>query len=501
VKKLNSAIIFGSEALKVSVEVAFSKGLPGFSIVGLGSNSVLEARDRIKAALCANDFTFPPKKIVINLSPSDTPKTGTLLELPMALGIALYEKSVDFSDYMIFGELGLDGKLRGGSGLFSILLSLAKKGVIKKCIIPKEEADKLSIIPEVEFFAFENIKECIEFFTAETKKEPHPTSSITSKSFNIEGEEFFYEDSFSEDFKDVRGQEIAKRGALIAACGFHNILMEGSPGSGKSMIARRLRHILPPLKKSEILEIAALGLLDGKDIDFKAIRPFYAPHCSSTKSSILGGGTKEAKPGVLALGNNGLIFFDEFPNFSKDIIESLREPLEDNKLLISRVNSKIEYKTEFIFVAAQNPCPCGNLFSTTKECRCSDIEINRYKGKISEPIMDRIDLYIKMDEVKGEDRPSKSSKEMLDVVVDAFKFRLQRGQSIHNGKLDKSSIERFCILDKDAENLLTTGVSRFSLSFRSIDKIKKVARTIADMERSETIKKGHLLEALGFRKR
>ena len=342
-KKLRSAIIFGVEALEIEVEISFTKGLPGFSIVGLGSASVQEARDRIKAALASDNFAFPPKKVVVNLSPSDVPKSGTMLELPMALGIALYDKEVDFGDYLFFGELGLDGSIRESDTLFPTLLSLAKRGVAKNVIAPKCAAEKLSTIPNLNIYGFENLRSCIEFFeSSDSDKSPHQTSFFSSKKLLVEGAEYFFEDSFEEDFKEVRGQELAKRGALIAAAGFHNILMEGNPGSGKSMIARRLKYILPPLSRQEVLDIASLHSLEGKEPSFRAYRPHRSPHSSATRSSVLGGGTKEAKPGEVALANRGILFFDEFPNFPKAIIEALREPMEENRIFISRVNTKVE---------------------------------------------------------------------------------------------------------------------------------------------------------------
>lgn len=501
-KKVDSAVIARGSSLPVEVEVSFTKGLPGFSIVGLASSSVMEARDRVKAALASNGFVFPPKKIVINLFPSDIQKSGTMLDLPIAVGIALYDKEVDLGSFLLLGELGLDGRLRNSDLLYPVILGLLKDEKIKNIIAPKEAEEKLSLIPSINLYTFETLKEVLEFFVQKEKKSPIKQASIESRHIVCGEEKYYYEEDYREDFFEVRGQEVAKRAAVIAAAGFHNLIMEGNPGSGKSMIAKRLRYVLPPLGESEILEIAALQSLEGREPDFRAVRPFRVLNQNITKSALLGGGSGlDGKPGELANANLGLAFFDEISQFQKAIIESLREPLEDSKLLVSRVNTKIEYATKFMFVAAQNPCPCGNLFSTQKECRCTEAEIDRYRSKLSEPIMDRIDLYVKMDEVTPESKPSLTSKEIHTRVREAFVFRLRRGQREFNGKLSGAMIEKFCVLEKEAEAVLESAVARFALSFRSVDKLKKVSRTIADIEASDRIQKPHLLEALGFRQR
>lgn len=500
-KLLKSATLIGKDAKSVDVEVGFTNGLPGFSIVGLAQGSVVESKDRVKSSLLINSLKLPPKKIVINLSPSDLNKRGSHFDLPIALGVGLYSEEIDFSDYYFFGELGLDGTLRDSDFIFPLVLSLAKEGCLKKVIAPEDSREKISLIPGVEVYAFRNLVEVFDFFKSGKAKGVNGEFSIDAKSFDIGGEKFYYDEYIKEDFSDVRGQEFAKRAALISAVGFHNLLLEGSPGSGKSMIAKRLPYILPPLKKHEILEIAMLESFEGKSPDFRALRPFRAPHNSSSKSSIFGGGNRDMKPGEVTFANLGVLFFDEFPSFSKSIIESLREPLENHKILISRVNSKIEYEADFLFIAAQNPCPCGNLFSAIKECRCSQIEINRYQNKISEPIKDRIDLYVKMDEVTLEDRASLSTSKLRDKVFEAFALQKKRGQNVYNSRLTGGEFKEFCTLEKESEEVLASALKRFGLSLRSSDKIIRVARSIADLEFSESIKKSHIIEALGFRKR
>ncbi len=506
-KKLLSATIIGFDATKVEVETTMTRGLPSFSIVGLANSAILESRDRIKSALLTNSFKFPPLKITVNLSPSDIKKDGSHFDLPIALSIGLYEFDLEMNNCFAFGELGLDGSLKDTNSIFPIVLSLTKSSLLNRVIVPKESVEKLSKIPNLEIIGVTSLNEAIEFFTSkdrdnfDEKEFVVKSNDLNLNNIQVNDEKFFYEKSFELDFLDVKGQSVAKRAALISSAGFHNILFEGSPGSGKSMIAKRLRYILPPLTLSEILESAKLSSLDGNEPDFRAIRSFRSPHHTSTRASIFGGGSRNAKLGEIALANTGVLFFDEFPHFPKNILEALREPLEDNRVLISRVNSKIEYETKFLFISAQNPCPCGNLLSNKKECRCSKVEIKRYKNRLSEPLLDRIDLFIQMSEITPEDRATLSSNEMFDLILKAFKMQKQRGQEDLNGKMSEAQIDKFCKLDNSSKMILDRAIDTFGLSFRSINKILKVARTIADLDELESIDKKHILEALSFRKR
>jgi magnesium chelatase family protein len=485
----------------VEVESTFTNGLPSFTIVGLASGDIQESKDRVKSALLNNDFVFVPKKITINLAPSDLAnKKGTHFDLSIALCIIMQDTDIDFEEYFIFGELGLDGKLKNSSSLFPIILSLVEQNKIKKFIVPLQSINEISKIPNIELYGVDNLKEAVELFNNPQKFKQN-SSVIDYDYITINKQKYYYNKDYKLDFKDVKGQNVAIRASLISTSGNHNILYEGSPGSGKSMSAKRLRYIMPPLSLDEILQIAKNEMLDYKNPSFSPVVPFRSPHNSSSKSSIFGGGNRISKIGEIALSHLGILFFDEFPHFDKSTLESLREPLEDYKVLISRVNSKIEYDAKFLFVAAQNPCPCGNLFSTTKECRCNDYEIQKYKNKISDPLMDRIDLYVQMSEIQPSDKPITTSQDMHKQVIKAFIRQKSRGQKELNGKLDESSIAKYCKLDTKIQSILDKAIQKFALSHRSINKILKIARTIADLDDSNTIDKAHLLEALSYRKR
>ena len=373
-KIIKSATLDSIEATIIDVEATFTKGMPSFTIVGMVSTSINESKDRVKSALLLNDFKFPPLKITINLSPSELNKKGSHFDLPIALQVALFdEKKISFDDFFFFGELALDGTIKDTSHIFAIVLSLAKKGELKKVVTSLESAKKLGNIPNIDVYIVNTLNNAIEFIKSKEKDNYlYEKEEIKYEVLNLKDEQYFYNKKYDEDFKDVIGQDMAKYAALICAAGNHNFLMEGSPGCGKSMIAKRLQYILTPMNLEEILEKAKLQALDFKDVDFSPIRAFRNPHHSSTKSSIFGGGSSNAKMGEVALSNHGVLFFDELPHFPSNILEALREPLEDNKILISRVNSKILYETKFIFVSAMNPCPCGNKLSSVKECRCRD---------------------------------------------------------------------------------------------------------------------------------
>jgi magnesium chelatase family protein len=482
-KKIISATLNGIDAKRVEVESSFTKALPGFSIVGLGSQSIQEAKERVKSALLNNDFEFPPLKITISLSPADLKKEGSHFDLPIALSILYHNKDINLEDFLVLGELGLDGRIKDTASIFPIILSLKPK----KVIVPLESVKKVSKIPDIEIYAFSHIKEFEEFNPKKIDK-----SELNYSYLKIDGKKYYYLEEFELDFNDVRGQKLAKEAALYSASGFHNILLEGSPGVGKSMIINRLRYILPPMSLEEILEVEKLKAIEGKEIDFKPLRPFRAPHYSSTRAAIFGGGSRSAKIGEIAFANKGVLFFDELPYFQKDVLENLRLPLQDRKVLISRVNSKIEYETDILFAAAMNPCPCGNLLSLSKECRCTELEIKRYKNRISEPLYDRIEIYHQMIEDEDEDRVT--SKELFEKVLIAFE--MQRG--VFNANLEENY--KFN-MENEAYNVLQKAVKNFALSKRSEFNVLKLSKTIANTQKRDKIKKEDILKALSFRRR
>ncbi len=509
---LYCAALEGLEAKEVEVEVSFTKALPSFQITGLAGNAIQESRQRVQSSLLSNDFKFPPLKISVNLSPSDLPKQGSFYDLPIALLIALYGYC-DFGElnatlqttqaashtkpkkYFAFGELGLDGRIKDTPSIYPLLFSLLSRQENQDSIfiLPKSAKEFYSKIPNLKAYFADTLKEAIEIL-----KCPPPielTQSTLPFDYEIfESEKYYFTSHFTLDFKDVLGQERAKRAALIAACGFHNILFEGSAGSGKSMISSRIPYILPPLTLSEILQLAS------NTLKITAQRPFRNPHNSATKAAILGSAVgQNVKYGEISLAHLGVLFFDELPHFPKSILESLREPLENHHFTISRLQAKITYPTNFMFVGAMNPCPCGNLLSTTKECRCNQKEINAYKNKISDPFWDRMDLFVPMQE-GSQTTHTITSQEMQGQVLRAFGFQKMRHQKCFNARLEGEELARFCALDAQSKQVLDLAKERFSLSTRGINKILKVARSIADLDLSKQILKEHLLEALSYRK-
>ena len=501
-KTIKCATYEGLDAKIVHVESTLTKGLPSFSIVGMASTAITEAKERVKSALLSNEFSFPPKRITINLAPSDLKKEGSQFDLSIALLIALDNLEDDLSEWGVFGELGLDGAIKENLLLYPLMLSLANQKLVNKIIVPYESLNKLSKIPNIEYYGVKTLQEAIALLKNQNNSIPSvEKSDIDYPFYKIKEEKFYYVKEYIDDFLDVKGQAVAKRAALISASGFHNIIFEGSPGCGKSMIAKRIRYILPPMNSAEILDVAKLDALEAKEPMFKPHRNMRSPHYTSTQASIFGGGSHKAQIGEVGLAHKGILFFDELPHFSKNILEALREPLEDNKIRISRVNSKVEYPTNFLFIGAMNPCPCGNLLNQAKECRCSELEIKRYKNRLSDPFLDRIDLNVVMQSVNVDDKTSYSSKELHKMVVQSHIFAKKRGQDNFNANLNDSEIDKYCTLDKEAKVTLDKAINRFSLSFRSIKKVQKVSRTIADLDSCEIIEKKHILEALSYRRR
>jgi len=502
VNTILSATLEGLEAKVIEVEGSLTKGLPNFTVVGLASNDIQEAKERAKSALLACEFILPPKRITINLSPSDIKKSGTHFDLAIASLVALGEEQIPHKELFVFGELGLNGRVKSSSLIFPLILSLKEQNQITQAIVPKDALESLKFIKGVTFYGVENLQEAISLLKSQTLPQiAQNSSSYNAKTVQIDNKTYYYSDNFKLDFSDILGQEVAIRAALIAASGMHNILFNGSPGSGKSMIAKRLNYILPPLSEEELLSIARAEFLDNQTPSFSATRPFRSPHHTATSAAVFGGGSHNAKIGEVALANGGILFFDELPHFNNKVLEALREPLQDRVINIARVNSKVQYSADFLFVAAMNPCPCGNLLSKVNSCRCTDLEIKRYTNRLSDPFLDRIDMFVTMGEVDFNKASTTTSKDMQNAVIKAFVAQKSRNQEVLNGQLQESQIDKFCILDSDAQNILEQAIIKFGLSFRSIANIKKVSRTIADLNQNQTITKKDILEALSYRKR
>lgn len=501
-KYLNCATQHENIAHEVYVESAYVRALPGFSIVGLASQSIQESKDRIKSALSSIGFLFPPLKITVNLSPSDLKKEGSHFDLPIAILIALQKIDCSVDDFYVFGELGLDGAVKSTNQIFPLVLSLASQKRDLKVIVPKDECNKISSIPNVEVYGVKDLKEAIDFFQNEELAKSllqQNVHEIFKNTLTINSENYIISNDFPLDFSEVLGQTRAKRAALISAVGMHNILLEGSPGCGKSMIIKRLRYILPPMSQQEILQSSAIKSLNENSSSFSPLRPFRTPHHTSSRPSIFGGGSSKAKAGEVALAHLGVLFFDEFPHFSKQVLESLREPLEDKSVLISRVNIKVKYPTNFLFAAAQNPCPCGYLLSEHHSCSCTDLEVKNYKSKLSAPLMDRIDIFVQMDESRS-NKSDYTSKSMQKMVLEAFKHQKSRGQTKMNADLSDKDLKHFCTLNTSCSTIIDKATIRYGLSQRGINKTLKIARSIADLDLSKDIEKNHILEALSFRK-
>lgn len=500
--QLGSATLEGARARAVAVECSLIKGLPSFTIVGLGDSSIQESKERVKSALAKNSITLPPYKLIVNLSPADLKKSGSVFDFPIAISIMseVLKKNITLKNAVFLGELGLDGTLKHSNQIFPLALSLAKEGIAKTFVVPKDSAEYVSKISSVQVYAASDLNEAFGLVTSENPPLFEGTKKIEANSLQIGDDTYFFESVFDLDFAEVRGQAIAKRAATIAAAGMHNILLEGSPGCGKSMIMKRLRYVLPPASTEEVLKFAMLDFLDGKEANFRPLRPMRSPHNNATRSALLGGGSKEGQIGEIALAAGGMLWLDELTHFDKAVLEGLREPLENYRILISRVNSKVEYEADFLFAGSMNPCPCGNLLSKTKECRCKDSEIQKYKSRLSEPFLDRMDIFVQMEEYDKDANTDVTSESVQECVLKAFKMQKSRAQKVFNARLNEKEVKQISI-EADALDILAQGVVRFGLSERARVKSLKVARTIADIEGSEKIQKSHVMEALSYRKR
>lgn len=490
----------GIDGVKVAVEVDVANGLPGFDVVGLPALAVKEARERVKAAIRNSEFPFPMTKITVNLAPADLKKEGSGLDLPIAVGVLVSSRFLEqnmVNGKIFIGELSLDGAVRKISGVLSMIME-AKKSGFKEIFIPAGNAAEGKLIAGIDVYAVKNLQELVAHLNGTCKLQPLPKENILK---NVER-------VYHEDFADVKGQPVARRALEIAAAGGHSILMVGAPGCGKTMLARRLVTILPPMTEEEALEVTKIysivGMLPEED-SIMLERPFRSPHHSVSASALLGGGTFP-RPGEVTLSHNGVLFLDELPEFERYTLEMLRQPLEDGQVVISRVRASMTFPSKFILCAAQNPCPCGYLGDKEHRCSCKQKEIDNYKRKISGPLLDRIDIQINLSKVEFSElknkQPGECSADIRKRVIKARMRQLQRleGTGLYcNAQMGRQEVVRYCALDESAQDMLEKYFSLLHLSARSHDRILKVARTIADLDSSENITAAHIAEAIQLR--
>ena len=498
-KIVYSGALSGIDAVLVSIESDISFGMVSFNIVGLPDNAVKEAKVRIMNSIKYLNLDLPQKKITLNLAPADMRKDGSAFDLPMSIavlnGFNLLDSEIT-QNYLIAGELSLFGEIRSIHGALSLAI-LAKEKGLKGIILPKKNAPEAALIPDIEVYGVDNLAQVFKFLTKETEleKETFEKEKLKNlKTFNI-------------DFSEVKGQYLSKRAVEIAVAGRHNLMMIGSPGSGKTMIAKRMPTIAPELTYEEMLEVikiySAAGLLK-KGLNNLFQRPFRAPHHSISEAGLVGG-SSNPKPGEVSLSHNGILFLDELTEFKRSTLEVLRQPLEDREVTITRASGSLTFPASTMFVAAMNPCPCGFYGDSSNTCTCNQNEIKRYQKKISGPLLDRIDLIINIPSVKSEElvneNASESSEEIKLRVQKAFeiqKARFKNKRYKFNSMMTPKDLKKYCKIDENTKKFLKFSIDKFGISARKYGRILKVARTIADLDNSENIKQNHVSEALNF---
>ena len=500
--KVFGAAVQGIDATIITIEVNSSRGIK-FYLVGLPDSAVKESHERIISALQVNGYKFPTCQIIVNMSPADIRKEGSSYDLPLAIGILAATGTVaadKLGRYLIMGELSLDGSLQPIRGALPVSIVAREQG-FEGLILPRQNAREAAVVNNLKVYGVENITEVIDFLNGQC--DLRPTIVNTREEFYQNQTEFPF------DFADVKGQESVKRALEVAAAGGHNLIMIGSPGSGKSMMAKRLPSILPPLTLGESLETTKIHSVAGKlgkETSLIATRPFRSPHHTISQVAMVGGGATP-QPGEISLAHNGVLFLDELPEFNRSVLEVLRQPLEDRHITISRARYTLDYPASFMLVASMNPCPCGYHGHPTHPCICNPGQIQRYMGKISGPLLDRIDIQIEIVPVPfekiSEAEPGESSAAIRERVIHARKVQEERYRDIPgvycNAQMTSSLLHKYAQPDTKGLNLLRTAMTRLNLSARAYDRILKVSRTIADLEGSENIQSQHLAEAISYR--
>jgi magnesium chelatase family protein len=499
--KVLSSAVFGIDAYTVEVEVDIATGLPAFSTVGLPEGAVKESKDRVKAAIKNSGYEFPSRRITVNLAPADIRKEGAAFDLPIAMGILAatdHVRKERLEEFFILGELSLYGQVKPIRGTLPISVAARNAG-LRGVIIPEGNAKEAAVVKGIEVLAVKNLFEVVDFLNGD--REIHPTA--------VDLQEIFSEEvNYPVDFNEVKGQEHVKRCLEVSAAGGHNVIMIGPPGSGKTMLARRIPTILPDMHFEESLETTKIHSVVGtlpSDSALVVQRPFRSPHHTISDAGLIGGG-QIPKPGEVSLAHNGVLFLDELPEFKKNLLEMMRQPLEDGKVTIARAATSLTYPADFMLMAAMNPCPCGYYGDPAHECTCTIPQIQRYRSKISGPLMDRIDIHIEVPAVKYKDliaqdsgEPSKVIKERINRARRTQSVRF-KGLKIHcNAQMTNRHIKRFCSIDDASQRLLEMAIDKLGLSARAYTRILKVGRTIADLAGDENISSAHISEAIQYR--